>query len=123
VAGLDELAKLLVSAGEGLRVVGYSDESGSRSQTAPFRARRADKVIRCSWNAASRAEKLALVPRSTLAPIGGFKFSELVEAPRRLRTALRPRVRYPMISAKVMLLGDIGVGKTSLARPLRLQQI
>jgi outer membrane protein OmpA-like peptidoglycan-associated protein len=69
VAGLDELAKLLVSAGEGLRVVGYSDESGSAITNSAVSRARADKVISMLVERGVPREKLALVPRSTLAPI------------------------------------------------------
>ncbi len=67
--GLDQLAKLLKSTGESLRVVGYADESGSTILNNAISRQRADKVISMLVERGVSREKLALVPRSTLAPI------------------------------------------------------
>ncbi|MGA8170513.1 MAG: OmpA family protein, partial [Methylocystis sp.] len=68
-AGLDELASLLKSGGEGLRVVGYADEVGSATSNRAVSRRRAERVVNMLVERGVAREKLAIVPRSTLVPI------------------------------------------------------
>jgi len=68
-AGLDELAALLKTTGESLRVVGYADESGSPSSNRAASRKRADKIVSMLVQRGVAREKLVLVPRSTFDPI------------------------------------------------------
>jgi outer membrane protein OmpA-like peptidoglycan-associated protein len=68
-AGLDELAALLKSTGESLRVVGYADETGSPTMNRAISRKRADKVVAMLIDRGVAREKLALAPRSTFNPI------------------------------------------------------
>jgi outer membrane protein OmpA-like peptidoglycan-associated protein len=69
IAGLDELAALLKATNEGLRVVGYADESGSPASNRAASRKRADKIVSMLVQRGVAREKLALVPRSTFDPI------------------------------------------------------
>ncbi len=68
-AGLDALAELLKSSGEGLRVVGYADDVGSAVSNRAISRRRAEKVVGLLVERGAAREKLAIVPRSTQDPI------------------------------------------------------
>jgi outer membrane protein OmpA-like peptidoglycan-associated protein len=82
-AGLDELARLLKSSGEELRVVGYADEVGTAASNRAVSRRRAEKVVAMLVERGVARDKLAIVPRSTLAPIA----ESGVGAPRSRRVA------------------------------------
>ncbi|MGC1863655.1 MAG: OmpA family protein [Methylocystis sp.] len=68
-AGLDELALLLKSSGEELRVVGYADEVGTAASNRAVSRRRAEKVVAMLVERGVARDRLAIVPRSTLVPI------------------------------------------------------
>jgi outer membrane protein OmpA-like peptidoglycan-associated protein len=68
-AGLDELARLLKSSDEELRVVGYADEVGTAASNRAVSRRRAEKVVAMLAERGVARDKLAIVPRSTLVPI------------------------------------------------------
>jgi outer membrane protein OmpA-like peptidoglycan-associated protein len=68
-AGLDEMANLLKSSGDGLRVVGYADDVGSAASNRAVSRQRAEKVVAMLVERGVAREKLAIVPRSTLVPI------------------------------------------------------
>ena len=68
-AGLDEMANLLKSSGDGLRVVGYADDGGSAASNRAVSRQRAEKVVAMLVERGVAREKLAIVPRSTLVPI------------------------------------------------------
>ena len=81
--GLDEIATLLKSSGDGLRVVGYADDVGSATTNWVVSRRRAEKVVNMLVERGVARDKLAIVPRSTLVPIG----ESGVGAPRSRRVA------------------------------------
>ncbi len=68
-ARLDELASLLKSTGENLRVAGYADPSGSQATNAAISRQRAEKVAAMLVERGVPREKLALVSRSALEPL------------------------------------------------------
>jgi outer membrane protein OmpA-like peptidoglycan-associated protein len=69
-AGLDELAALLKASGEGIRVVGYADEVGGAGQNRSISRKRAEKVIAMLVERGALRNRLALVSRASLNPIG-----------------------------------------------------
>ena len=68
-AGLDELARLLKSGDEELRVVGYADEVGTPASNRAVSRRRAEKIVAMLVERGVARDRLAIVPRSTLVPI------------------------------------------------------
>ena len=68
-AGLDELARLLKSGDEELRVVGYADEVGTAASNRAVSRRRAEKVVAMLVERGVARDRLAVVARSTLVPI------------------------------------------------------
>ncbi len=68
-AGLDELARLLKSSDEELRVVGYADEVGTAASNRAVSRRRAEKVVAMLVERGVARDRLAVVARSTLVPI------------------------------------------------------
>jgi outer membrane protein OmpA-like peptidoglycan-associated protein len=71
-AGLDELAGLLKSTGEKLRVVGYAEEAGSVGVKSITSRRRAEKVVSMLVERGVLRENLAAVARGRLSPISDF---------------------------------------------------
>lgn len=69
-AGLDELASLLKTSGEGVRVVGYADEVGTTGRNRFVSRKRAERVIAMLVERGVARNRLALVWRSTSNPIG-----------------------------------------------------
>lgn len=69
-AGLDELASLLKTSGEGVRVVGYADEVGTSGRNRVVSRKRAERVIAMLVERGVPRNRLALVWRSTYNPIG-----------------------------------------------------
>ena len=68
-AGLDELARLLKSSDEEVRVVGYADEVGTAASNRAVSRRRAEKVVAMLVERGVARDRLVIVPRSTLVPI------------------------------------------------------
>jgi outer membrane protein OmpA-like peptidoglycan-associated protein len=67
--GLDELAALLLTTGENLRVVGYADENGSITANRAASRKRADKIVAMLTARGVPREQLALAPRAAATPI------------------------------------------------------
>jgi outer membrane protein OmpA-like peptidoglycan-associated protein len=71
-AGLDELAGLLKSTGEKLRVVGYAEEVGAVGAKSAASRRRVEKVVAILVEGGVPRENLAAVARGRLVPISDF---------------------------------------------------
>jgi outer membrane protein OmpA-like peptidoglycan-associated protein len=69
LSGIDDLAALLKATGTNLRVVGYSDETGSSSSNRSISRKRADKIVSMLTERGVARDKLAIVPRAALYPI------------------------------------------------------
>jgi outer membrane protein OmpA-like peptidoglycan-associated protein len=68
-AGLDELASLMKSTGQEMRVVGYADETGAPAANRSVARKRAEKIVALLVERGVPREKLAIAPRATLLPI------------------------------------------------------